>query len=273
MTVTDAGGRIVPDGTAITFNVTGGAIWNNGVAAITPAGGTSNGAVSAVLLPSGTTATVAVTAFAGDPPIATSEAINIRMTAEPVGSLVPNDVAVSAGATELAVGESTSVMATVTDQNGAALAGAQVRFTENVATATIDGNVKLTNALGEASAVFTGSDVGVARITATVVNLVGGVIVETSVTGSIDITVGGSTPEVGASTRELALRAGGQFVFWSSGDATASAVFGDVKIAWLFDENAIVWTSFIPALGMVDFALVDGSVLWVVSDTAQTIVF
>ena len=188
------------------------------------------------------------------------------MTPQPVGSLVPNDVAVSAGATELAVGESTSVMATVTDQNGAALADAQVRFTENVATATIDGNVKLTNALGEASAVFTGSDVGVARITATVVNLVGGVIVETSVTGSIDITVG-------ASTRELALRAGGQFVFWSSGDATASAVFGDVKIAWLFDENAIVWTSFIPALGMVDFALVDGSVLWVVSDTAQTIVF
>ena len=266
VTARDAGGRIVPDGTAVSFSVSGGAVWGgNGLSTITPPAGTNNGAVSAVLQATGTSITVTVRAFSeADDTIVNSN--RIRMTSQSVGSPVPNAVAVSAGATELAVGESTSVMATVTDQNGAALADALVRFTENVATATIDGNPKLTNALGEASAVFTGSDVGVARITATVVNIVGGVIVETSVTDSIDITVGGST-------RELALRAGGQFLFWSSGDATASAVFGDVKIAWQFDENAIVWTSFIPALGMVDFALVDGSVLWVVSDTAQTIVF
>ena len=69
----------------------------------------------------------------------------------------------------------------------------------------------------------------------------------------------------------LTLNAGGEFVFWTFGPARAGDVFGVVKIAWLFDSTAVRWTSFIPALGITNFALNDGAVLWVVSDTAQEI--
>lgn len=67
----------------------------------------------------------------------------------------------------------------------------------------------------------------------------------------------------------LTLSDGGQFVFWSAGDTTASAVFRSVKIAWLFDEGT--WIAFNPILGSVDFPISDGTVLWVVSVGPQTI--
>ena len=70
----------------------------------------------------------------------------------------------------------------------------------------------------------------------------------------------------------LALSDGGQFVFWSYGDAEAADVFGTVVIAWLFNPTAINWSSFIPVLGTANFALVEGAVLWVVSDGSQEIV-
>ena len=73
-----------------------------------------------------------------------------------------------------------------------------------------------------------------------------------------------------APTDVLAVNAGGQFLFWSLGPGSvASNWFSSVKIAWLFDRVRIVWTSYVPALGVVDFALVDGAVLWVVSPIAQ----
>ncbi len=48
-------------------------------------------------------------------------------------------------------------------------------------------------------------------------------------------------------------------------------MFDTVKIAWLFNPVPITWTSYIPALGQTNFALADGAVLWVVSDTDQEI--
>ena len=69
----------------------------------------------------------------------------------------------------------------------------------------------------------------------------------------------------------LVLNDGGQFLFWSFRPAQAAEVFGTVKIAWLFDGVSVSWTSFVPALGVVNFALVAGAVLWVVSDGSQTI--
>ena len=44
------------------------------------------------------------------------------------------------------------------------------------------------------------------------------------------------------------------------------------KIAWLFDPAAVSWTSFIPVLGITNFALSQGAVLWIVSEAAQEIV-
>ena len=68
----------------------------------------------------------------------------------------------------------------------------------------------------------------------------------------------------------VAINAGGQFLFWSLGPGTtASDWFNPVTIAWLFSSDLVAWTSYVPALGVVDFALVDGAVLWVVSPTAQ----
>ncbi len=69
----------------------------------------------------------------------------------------------------------------------------------------------------------------------------------------------------------LTLRAGGQFVLWTFGPALAADLFGVVKIAWLFDSTTVSWTSFIPPLGIINFALNDGAVLWIVSETAQAI--
>ena len=49
-------------------------------------------------------------------------------------------------------------------------------------------------------------------------------------------------------------------------------VFGTVRIAWLFNTTAVDWTSFVPALGVVNYAVVPGAVLWVVSEGSQTLV-
>lgn len=272
VTVTDSAGRIVPDGTGITFNATGAATWTNGAAAITPAAGTSNGIATAVLLPTGTAINVTVTAFAvGNATVAKSN--SIQMVQAQAGAQAATSVTVEAGATELAVGESTTVTATVLDQNSAALANAQVRFTEGVGSASIDSNVKLTNASGQASATFTADEPGNRLITATVVNITGGVIVETSVSGSVNILVTGEAPTPTPTPTELTLEAGGQFVFWQLGPATASQVFATVKIAWLWDPDAFSWTSFIPQLGITDFDIADGDFLWVVAFTATTIEF
>ena len=63
----------------------------------------------------------------------------------------------------------------------------------------------------------------------------------------------------------LSLVAGGQFIQWSLGDATAAAIFAALKIAWLFNSTSESWTSFIPQLGIADFPLADGDVLWLVA--------
>ena len=92
-----------------------------------------------------------------------------------------------------------------------------------------------------------------------------------------NVPAGDGEPENGDGAPEpeafniLVLNAGGQFVFWPFGPAQAADVFGTVKIAWLFNATAVSWISFIPALGQTNFALIDGDVLWVVTETALEI--
>ena len=69
-----------------------------------------------------------------------------------------------------------------------------------------------------------------------------------------------SAPATQASAT-LALVAGGQFVQWSFGDGSAAAAFASLKIAWLFNADVVAWTSFVPQLGITDFALMAGGVL------------
>ena len=70
----------------------------------------------------------------------------------------------------------------------------------------------------------------------------------------------------------LVLEDGGQFVFWQFGAVAATAIFGTVKIAWLWNPFAREWTSFVPVLGVVNFLVEPGVFLWVVSEGPQTIV-
>ena len=79
-------------------------------------------------------------------------------------------------------------------------------------------------------------------------------------------------PPVGEPSGDvLNLVSGGQFLFWSLGDNSAANVFQTVRIAWLFNTATTSWISFIPALGVTNFALVGGAVLWVVVDFATSI--
>ncbi len=79
------------------------------------------------------------------------------------------------------------------------------------------------------------------------------------------------TQQAADSESRLSLNDGGQFVFWSFGPFNAADLFRTVKIAWLFDPDASSWIAFIPLLGTVNFTLVDGAVLWIVSNTAHDI--
>ena len=57
---------------------------------------------------------------------------------------------------------------------------------------------------------------------------------------------------------------------WKLGEETTASVwFDSLTVAWLFDPTTPTWIAYIPALGEVDFPLVDGAVLWVVSPDSQ----
>jgi hypothetical protein len=54
-------------------------------------------------------------------------------------------------------------------------------------------------------------------------------------------------------------------VQWSFGGSNAAMVFASLKIVWLFEMSSVSWTSFVPQLGITDFPLADGAVLWLVA--------
>ena len=101
---------------------------------------------------------------------------------------------------------------------------------------------------------------------------------------SVDVAVGGLMTRLGPGSgvaigpsgevvdlpveEALSLLAGGQFHEWRLGATSAAAVFSELKIAWLFNPSAKTWTSFIPQLGVTNFPLTDGIVLWLVTFAA-----
>lgn len=68
------------------------------------------------------------------------------------------------------------------------------------------------------------------------------------------------------------VEAGSQFLLWPLEETAASAVFGALEIAWLFDQKALAWVAYIPVLGRTDYTVRTGDVLWLVSDEATEIV-
>jgi hypothetical protein len=78
----------------------------------------------------------------------------------------------------------------------------------------------------------------------------------------------GSPELVSASPNVLSVPAGGGFFAWTYPATTASAVFGDLDVAWLWDDG---WVSFAPILGVTDFDLEFGAVLWLGTSEAVEI--
>ena len=70
-------------------------------------------------------------------------------------------------------------------------------------------------------------------------------------------------------TETLSVPAGGDFVAWVFGDTTASQVFQDVTVAWIWQDGG--WVGFIPLLGTTDFAVSFASTLFIVVDEATEI--
>ena len=69
-------------------------------------------------------------------------------------------------------------------------------------------------------------------------------------------------------TETLTVPAGGSFVAWVFGDTTASAVFDDLTIAWLWDG---AWVAYVPQLGTTDFDVQFGDVVWLTADVETDI--
>ena len=61
----------------------------------------------------------------------------------------------------------------------------------------------------------------------------------------------------------LSVVPGREFVRYEGADTSASALFSDAKIAWLWDEQAGRWLACIPQLDSGDFTLHSGALLWV----------
>ena len=168
------------------------------------------------------------------------------------------------------------VTGTVSDLSGNPFPGVTVRFnggsTEGVtlgaagaADLTVQELEAVTNEAGEATVEFADPGVGEFEVGAVVVVAFIGAEEVSEATASLLVTV--QDP-----VRTLSLTNGGQFVFWSLGEGfVAAEVFPSVKIAWLFDGVNLSWTSFVPELGVTNFALAEGSVLWIVSGGAHVI--
>ena len=120
----------------------------------------------------------------------------------------------------------------------------------------IDGG---TAVVGAPHADLAGSDVGAAIVASGVP------------TGGADPD-GPSGPDGQAPKGLLELEPGGQFVQWAFPDKQAAELFAALTIAWLFDEGSVSWTSFIPQLGITDFLVTNGAVLWLVSPDGADIV-
>ncbi len=69
-------------------------------------------------------------------------------------------------------------------------------------------------------------------------------------------------------TETLTMPAGGSLVAWVFGDTTASAVFDELPIAWLWDG---AWVAYVPQLGETDFDVQFGDVLWLSADETTDI--
>ena len=232
-TVTSADGGIVGDRTLVT--VVAPAALGVVFQGANPAG-TVNGVATITTLPLSVTAQGTFTMTSGL--IVKTFQVSFGANA----NSLPAAVAVTSVLTALDLGGATTVTAAVTLTSGAAGVGVTGIWSEGTSVASVPSNVTTTDAAGNASITFTGDEAGVRTVTFTVVNLLGGVVVETATKGSVDITVTAPVvvepvvvePVVVSGVSGLTSETG-YSAYIGGADATASELFAglaDATILW-----------------------------------------
>ena len=252
-TLLDTDGNPIADDTTVTFS-------SSSAILLTQSTGGAVGATNTTRTAGGSASMTTLGLAQGISEVFVSVGTTIASIEIQVGRAVPavTALSVTAGSKTLLLTESTTVTATTTP----VVANALIRFTEGTASASVDTSTKATDANGQASVVFVATESGAREVTAIVQQSVGGFLVDTAISGSVTITVG-------SGTTTISIPAGGQFIAWTGGTATASEVFGDVTIAWLWTGTA--WVSFVPVLGTTNFTVDFGSVLFINVATATDI--
>ena len=181
-----------------------------GVNVVLPPGGLiDNGAGATTFVSGGRTGTLTLIATAG----VLQGFKQFTIEGDTVGAAT--GITVSLSDDTVALGQNILATANVTNTDGDPVGGVLVRFTDNPTVASVDSNVKTTNSSGEATAIFTADELGTRAVTATVVNLIDGIIVESALSSSASVTVAA----VGAS----GLTSTSGFSAWVSEADTTSA--------------------------------------------------
>ena len=166
-------------------------------------------------------------------------------------------IVVTADSTELTVGEATRVSATVTDADSDPVAGALVLF-------STDSREKVTDADGSASVEFTATEAGTFSVTATVVEVRGGLndTVDTALSGSVTITVSAPAP-----TEPVTLSA--SFTVWTGPSTMAAQAFAGVDVTiWRWSGTAWeLYASALPEALRVNYALEPMDILFNAGET------
>ena len=206
--------------TLIVFTLAGGALSTD---VLIPTGGEGrtidNGSLGTTFVSGGRTGTL--TLIATEVATGIQGFLQITIEGDTVGAATA--IAVEVSDDTAALGQNVLVTATVWNSADPPepVGGVLVRFTDNPTVATIDSNVKTTNQAGEATTVFSADQLGARAVTATVVNLVDGIIVETALSASATVTVAA----VGAS----GLTSTSGFSAWvSEADTTAAELLAEL---------------------------------------------
>lgn len=255
------------DGTVLTWNLAGGGTIMTQDIDLATAGTQTpvfGGTSEVKVLSTGTNLTAVMTVTAMNFPLITPQSTTLLFTASSGGAAAAISVS---GETALELDASGEYLVTVVDSAGAGVANVTVQATDSQISAAgfLGQSILLTNASGEANFSYAGSIAGTRLLTFSVLTLLGNQFVGTGLTTSVTVVVTAPVPPE-PETVTLSLDAGGQFVAWTYGETTAAAAFADLSIAWLW--NGTAWVSFLPALGITNFTVSAGNVLWLVADAA-----
>ncbi len=195
-----------------------------------------------------------------------------RLDALAATQLAPaQEISIEAPTTTPAVDFAMPITATVRDINGNPLSGALVRFRQISSGEELD---IVSDEQGESSILFLGfAEAGRVEITATVIDVVAGREVETGLSATVSLDVGGAPP-----TETLTLPPGWSNIAWLGASTPVAAAFeriaGSIGSVWVWDAAAQSWRSYSPtgpAIANTLAELEPGAPLWVFVTSAGVV--